>query len=314
MVEIIVKVVTIFSMIGIGYVLNRNNILPKEANDYLIKLLLLVFAPCMCLQAMAAAELNDKIFSATMETIIFSAIYVIIAMGVGYLLIRKFKEKLGDNASVYMALFTGMNSGFMGFPVTKAVFGDQLFYFMVIQNIVLNLYLYVVMPIQLSFDEIHNMSLKKFLRSFINMCTIAAFIGMIMLFSGHHFPDAVDNWLKMIGDATIPVSMIVVGVELGQSKIREIVKNKILMLTILAKQFAMPALTFLLVNWLPISVEAKITVIFAACFPPAVVTVAMSYQEGKDSTIAAQGVAFGSLISMATISLCAMFIKLYYLS
>ena len=106
--------------------------------------------------------------------------------------------------------------------------------------------------------------------------------------------------------------MIVVGVQLAENDLGRMVKNVRLIITSLANVLLMPALTFLLVNWLPLAAESKLVLVFAAAFPCAVVSVAVASKEGRNAGLMAEGVAMTTLFSMVTLPFIAVFLMTQY--
>ena len=74
----------------------------------------------------------------------------------------------------------------------------------------------------------------------------------------------------------------------------------------------MPILTFLAVNWLPLAVETRLILVFAAAFPCAVVSVAVAAKEGRNAGLMAEGVALTTLFSLATLPFIAVFLMSWY--
>ncbi len=313
MTVILTNIAIIFSMTGIGFLANKGRILPRESNEYLIALLMNVTAPCMLITSITEKDLTADTFSTTLEVLIGTILFFLAGMGLSFLVVRLLRVAPKDQG-VCMCLLTTVNTGFMGFPVTKAAFGNEALFFMVISNIVLNLYLYSLALLQLNFGEKHSghRGLKKTLKPMLNGCSIAAMIGLVMLFAGLHLPFFLDELLSSVGDITVPLSMIVVGVQLGSSKITRIIKNGKLILISLIAQIAWPALTFLAVNWLPLQQMSKLTLTYAAAFPTAVIVVALAAKERKNSQLAAEGVAMTTLFSMATLPIVTMLLSAYF--
>ena len=74
-----------------------------------------------------------------------------------------------------------------------------------------------------------------------------------------------------------------------------------------------PLITFLLVNWLPISSELKLGFVFGAAFPAAVAIVPIASMEGRDSVLAAECVALTTLISLVVLPTTAVILTNLYL-
>ena len=109
------------------------------------------------------------------------------------------------------------------------------------------------------------------------------------------------------------ISMIVIGIQLGTSDFKRIIKNKSLMIESIVKMIFTPLITILLVNWLPISNTIKLVAVFGAAFPSAVAVTPIAQTEGKNTLLSAEGVAFTTLLSLATIPLTAYIASVLYL-
>ena len=309
---ILSKIAIIFAMVGVGFIANKARALPDESNGYLISLLMNITAPCMLLTSITGKQLTPDTLSSTLEVLAGTIIFFLVGMAVSYGIVKVLRISSADQG-VYMSILTTVNTGFMGFPITKAAFGNEALYFMVVSNIVLNIYLYSLGILQINMGEKRQFKgLKKALKPMLNMCSLAAVLGIIMLFSGFKIPSFFNELLTGIGDITTPLSMIVVGVQLGSSNILKIIKNPKLIVISLINLILWPALTFLAVNWLPIHEMTKLILVYGAAFPTAVIVVALAAKERKNSQLAAEGVAMTTLFSMATLPFITMLLSTYY--
>ena len=154
------------------------------------------------------------------QTLGLAALFFIAAAGLGYLLCRYVLRVASGDIGTYAFAFGSLNSGFMGFPITLALFGQDVLYFMVLHNIMLTIYTYTFGPTILSLGskEKKSFNWKAFLLSFCNINAVVAFISIIMLFAGLHLPALFcSRRSETIGDATVPISMLLVGMQLGDS-------------------------------------------------------------------------------------------------
>ena len=184
---------------------------------------------------------------------------------------------------------------------------------MVIQNIILNIYLYFGAILQMNYGHRKKTGLMDVIRPLLNNNTYALLIGLAILITGFQMPSTLFEFFDTIANATIPVSMIVVGIQLAGSDLKKVFKDHKLMIACLANVVLMPILTFLAVNWLPLMNESKLILVFASCFPCAVISTAMAAKEGKNASLVAEGVAVTTLFSMATLPAAAMILMELYL-
>ena len=309
MLTVFLKIAAIFAMTAIGFAASKTGILPAESKKYLF---LFITSPCMIIGSMTSQTLDAHTFELMIQIVAGSFVFFIAAMGISFLIVKLMRCDR-DDAGVLMVIITAVNTGFMGFPVTKAIFGNTYFFLMVIQNIVLNIYLYSMMVYQMNYGFRKKEGIKGMLMPMLNMCTYALIIGMVLMLLKVRLPDILADFINTIGDATIPVSMIVVGVQLSESSIRKMLTNKRLITASLCNVTLIPVLTFLAVNWLPLAPESKLILIFAAAFPCAVVSTAIALKENRNAALMAEGVAMTTLLSMGTLPVAAILLMQLYL-
>lgn len=312
MLTVFLKIAAIFAMTAIGFTASKTGVLPAESKKYLSNLLLFITSPCMIIGSMTSQTLDAHTFELMIQIVAGSFVFFIAAMGISFLIVKLMRCDR-DDAGVLMVIITAVNTGFMGFPVTKAIFGNTYFFLMVIQNIVLNIYLYSMMVYQMNYGFRKKEGIKGMLMPMLNMCTYALIIGLVLMLLKVQLPDILADFINTIGDATIPVSMIVVGVQLSESSIGKMLTNKRLITASLCNVILIPALTFLAVNWLPLAPESKLILIFAAAFPCAVVSTAIALKENRNAALMAEGVAMTTLLSMGTLPVIAIILTHLYL-
>ena len=308
------KILSIFLIIGIGFVANKADIMPMAANKYFVGLLIRVTCPCMIIASITSNDLREDTLSLSLQTLAGAVVFFTVSALVGWVLSAKIvKVDPAENVGVYTFAFGSINSGFIGFPITLAIFGSGILYLMVIHNVVLSLYLYTfgIMLVNIGASGGHP-DFKGFLKSFTNINAIAAVVSIAMLFAGLKLPTVIFDCVDMIGDATTPLSMLIVGMQLGECDFGEVLKNRKLLGISFLKMLLLPVLTFLMVNWLPFDVSVKACLIFAASFPVAVAVVPIASEQNRDSLVTAEMVAITTLISLAVIPAVATFLLEYY--
>lgn len=301
MTTVFIKVMVIFLMIAAGFAANRASVLPKESSKYLSALLVDVTTPCLALSSIASQELNADTWRTSSEVAVGSIIYFAVAMIFSALFVKALKYEPAKDRGILACLITSANTGFMGFPVSKAIFGNTIFFMFIIQNIVLNAYIYSGAIIQINQGETKRISPVKVLSAMANPCMGATVIGILLLMSGIKLPSPAMDFFTTMGDSTIPISMIVVGIQLGSSDLKAVFKNVKLTACCLANVVLMPLLTLACVYFLPITDISKLTLVFAAAFPSAVLPVAIAEMEKKNSVLMSQGVSITTLMSMVTL-------------
>ncbi len=303
------KVVAIFLLLMAGYVVGKLKLLPENADTTLTVLLLKVLTPCLILSSVTSKELSDDTVSVTVSTLLGTVFYFAIAAILGLLFCKYILSLPKTEVGTWAFVFASNNTGFMGFPITLSIFGQDIFFLMVMQNIILGVYLYSIGPILIRYGNDHigyekhsfGVRVKSFLSTLNNPNIIISAVAMVMLFCGLHLPDMLFESVDTMGNAVVPTSMILVGLQLSQNDILDMFKDKHIVIFSIFKMTLLPAFVFLCVNWLPIASDVKLTLVLSAVFPAAVVTVPVCILEEKDPSEAANLVALTTLLSVVTI-------------
>lgn len=315
MLTVLSKIIVIFAVVAIGYFCNKKGILPNSSEPALVNLLILVICPCMILSSFLSRQLESDTLPKTLLVLGLSMGYFIFAAIVAFIFSKFLKNTPRQDIGVMMAVMSSVNTGFMGFPITQAIFGDDIFFLIVIQNIALNIYFYSLGILQITYgkkDKANSGGIKSSMKSMINPNIIAAVVGLVVMFSQIRVPEPVIEFTDMLGAVTTPLSMLIVGMRLANSDIKSILSNKDLIFASIVKMIIMPILVFLAVNWLPISNDVKLLMVWCTCFPMAVIVVSLSSKYGRNGILAAQGMALTTTMSLVILPVAATFLSSFY--
>ena len=312
MIIVFLKVLAIFLMMAAGFLIKKLHWVEENASDYLVPVLMFLLNPCLLLHALAANDLEGGQLTVIWQIFIGSLLFFLVTTALSYVFVKALHYEPADDRGILMVLFCSINTGFMGFPVTAALFGQYYLFLMVMQNVILNVYLFVISPLQMNSGTGEKVNLRQTLRHLLSISNLAVMVGLFLFFAGLKLPPLLDEFTKTVGDATIPLSMILVGMQLAKNRLMEMFKNRKMVLVCLASMFVVPLLTFLAVNWLPLTLDARFIIIFASCFPAAVIPASIAMQMGKNAHLMSEGIAITTLLSVVTVPAAAMFLMGYY--
>ena len=311
---IITNIVAIFIIMGVGFAANKVGLLPEKANDYLSPLLIKVTSPCMIFNNIVSMDTGEGMVKEVLTMMAGAAVFFGLFALVGWFLCVKVMKLENDkNCGVYIMLFATVNNGFMGLPITLEVFGEEAMFFMVFFQMMLLIFVFGPGIAITNYGDRKERQKGAVIKNMISPNTVAAFLGIIIMVTGITLPELIMKPVGLIGDITTVISMLVIGIQLGTSNFRKIRGNRALMTESILKMLLVPVITFLLVNWLPISSVIKLALVFGAAFPSAVIVSPIAFTEGKDGTLAAEGVALTTLISVITIPAAALILSAIYL-
>ena len=300
------KVLGIFIIIFIGYGANKIGWLPSNASKYLAKIVLNIATPCVVISSMATKELNP-------ENLHSIAIAFSIAIG-GYILswiignlFVKAINPLKEDVGVYKNFLMFTNNALIGIPLAAAIFGEEGVFLIVIIGILSPFLIYTIGVFNIkasvaSDSSGEKTSIKEALKSIANVPSIASFVGLVIYFLQIPIHGEIMNVLDSIGAVMTPLCMIVIGIQLSESKFREVVSKKLLMMSAL-RLLIMPALFFLIM--LPLHLDKLFLEVATINFmlPCAAICSVLAEEYGANGKLAAEGIFISTFFSILTIPL-----------
>ncbi len=244
-------VVPVIAIIGLGYGIGR--LWKKPDMRVVNRLNLEVFGPFLVL-----ANLSDKsVDLVSLWPLVVASVAIVLGSG---LMAWPYAKLSGQNPRTFVPPMMFNNCGNMGLPLALFAFGPTGVAGMVALFTTSNLLHFTVG----SFIVHKHAEMKLLLKSPMVWATV---IGAALGLSGTHLPDSVHAPMKMIGDCTIPVMLLSLGVRMLDVR-REDFSNSLLGAAIcpLTGLF----IAGLLVGFLPMTKEQMGLVFLFGSLPPAV--------------------------------------------
>jgi predicted permease len=313
------RVAGVFVMVLLGFIANRLGWLPSESGKYLSKIVVNIAAPCAVLHSMSAQKMNDgalflvaEIVSVTLAMYLFSALCALPVVA----LLRVRKEDRG----VYRSFLIFSNNGFMGFPVTLAVFGATGLFYIVLSNMVAILMQYTLCIALIKRDAAvrsqsgaHKESLKKRLKSVFDVPLDAALISLAIFLLRIPIHGDLRNVFSSVGAMMAPLSMIIIGMQLAQSNFRDALLNPRLVAVAALRLALMPFLMFLILELTAMDPLIRCVILLSFAMPCAALPVVFAQEYGANAKLAAEGAFLSTLFSMASLPIACILLTLHVL-
>ncbi len=314
MLAILEKVISIFLIIGLGFFAGKRKLFPDGARSSISALLLKITCPSMILHATLSHEVNDDTLSITLWSMGLSLFFFTLFIVLGFF-VAKYLLRENDRETIGMFAygFHTTNTGFFAFPVTLALFGNSIFYVVVMQNTVMSFFLFGIGIFAIDLITGNGgFNMKSFYGILKSPPIVVSFIGIPMMFAGINFPAPVTESLSIVGSSTTPLSMLLVGLMLAGCDMKSLITDKKLIAFSIIKNVLIPVICMFILVPLPIHNDVKIGLIFAFAFPTAVMVAPMVESYGYKPDKAAEMIALTTSLSIITIPLCAAVLGSYY--
>ncbi|SDM17101.1 AEC family transporter [Halarsenatibacter silvermanii] len=292
------QILALFLILFFGYYLRKKGIIKERDREFLFDLLLDYILPFMIISAMMVDIEGEMLQNVLLLLAGWAGVYFIIVLLASLTSKRLSGSPRHRQTIKFLMIFS--NIGYMGLPVLGAIFPEYGVFYGSIGQIPFNavIWTYGIYILQ---EKGESMKPARMLQIFKNNGTLALGVGFFILLTGIEVPGALAEAINLIGDATFPFSMIVIGASLyGMELRRLIVKPELLGLSLFKLLvFPLAALAVFRLVSLPAILASVITLQIA--MPAAANSVIFAARFSGDHRLASEGVFITTLLSLFTI-------------
>lgn len=305
--EILTSLVMIFLIIIPGIIFRKKDIISAAQSDGISSLAVNITWPCLVVDAMqmdfSAAVLKDSGY-------MMAAAMVVFAMTAVVTLVLSKLLRL-DNSKRYITAFMLLfgNTGFIGIPVIRALYGTEAVFFAAILEMVNDVVIFTIgmMLIQMSAGA----KLRFEPKLFLNPGLIGVIVGLLLFLLDIRLPEVIGGAVEMVGDATTPLTMFLIGYQLGGLKAKEILKDASIYVISFTKLLIVPVLALIVLRVAvgDFSLLEKV-LIMSFAMPAGSVSVIFSQQYRGETAFATKTVLLSTLFSIVTIPVFAVMMEM----
>lgn len=296
------KMAVLFVLLLIGYACARLKLVGPEFNKGLSKLVMNVFLTATILNSVINKELSmtggEIVFAIAMSTLA-----MLISLGIAYITPTILGIKSGDRG-MYRLLVAFMNGAFVGYPVVTAVFGEEQLFLASLMNIPFNILLYTVGVMMLSKNEGGGFNIKKAITA-----PMIATLAAVVIFALHiPVPTIIEDIFGTLSNATIPLSMMCVGISLGPVSVKEALTQPRLYLLSLVRLIVCPLVVWFVLHFFISDLIMLGVIVAIMATPTAIVCTILGLEYGRDGIESSEEIFISTALSMVTIPLLMSFI------
>ena len=296
--NIAIALCKLFSLLIVGYFLNKKKILDSHINTGLSALLLNATNPALILSSLGATGGVAK--GDVSKLLVFGLCFYIMLPIFAWLIVHLLRIH-PSKRSISQLLIIFSNTGFMAIPILQTLYGDVSVFYSNILNLPFN-FLFFSYGVYLMNRETAGASGGKLnWRKFINPGIVASAIALLLYFCNITLPKVATETFSFLGNMTPPLSMIILGSVLAEYPLSSIFKDLKINLMLIVKQLLLPVIATVLAHLVftdPV-ITGIITLTFA--MPCATMTVMLSKEYKSDTLTASAGVVFTTVLSLITI-------------
>lgn len=308
------QMLVLLTMMLTGSFVYKKKWLGEEGTANISKLVVNVFNPLLVIGGVLGdtdAISNDKIIG-NLQLVV---LYYLIAVVFGFLLAWVLRPPK-NLKSIYILMATFSNLGFMGIPVAKSLYGSEgvvyVSFYILLYNVIV--YTYGMALARRAAREksgvgsTEKVPLAVSLKRMINPGVVAALLALVIFAAGIRMPAPVISLCEYMGDTTIPLSMMMIGISIAKADLKSYLKDARMYAFILLRMVALPITVALLMRNMGFDTVVFGVFIIELAMPIGSIIGLFAKECGADDAYCMKGTVLSTLASIITIPLVGLFL------
>lgn len=285
-----------------GFVSHKRGIINEEFERKLSGFVIKVTCPALLISSTMGDKMPDREHIPMLLLVSLLTYVILIPLAYVQPVLMRVKR---DLRGMYSFMLTYSNVGFIGYPVVASIFGSDAVFYACILNVfnTITVFIWGVM-----FISGENLKDGFRFRLFVSPAMIATYISVIIVVLNLHTPKAIAMPLSILGNMTVPSSLIVIGAALAEIPTRKMVGTPHIFMMCFLKLLVLPLLVYYAMIMIGIDTRISSINMILIAMPVASFGTMFCMQMGKDETTMSQGTFWTTLLSVVSIPLLAMFI------
>lgn len=274
--------------IAVGYFLAKMGLITAKNAGALSTFLLYVVLPCVILRPYLNMERSRG--TEVVLSLGLGGVLLLLATVVALLLYRKWP--VGNFSAAYS------NAGFFGIPLIGGMLGSDAVMYIAGFVAVLNILQWTYGQVILSGGTV-KITGKEILK---NPLLIAVCLGLVAFFVQLRLPQVVMDCMDGIANCNAPLAMVVLGISIAASPLKEMFKNLRFYGVCLVRLFLIPVLSLLVLTPIPQTYYTmKLALLLSAAAPVGSNVVIYAQKCGLEGDEGGQIVCLSTIFSMVTL-------------
>lgn len=322
------RILVLLTMMALGFFAEKKHWVTDSGYRQISGLVVNIFNPMLVVNGVLANTLtvdSRMVFENLRGVVLYFAVMILLGMIGSRLLFPADRER-----RQYQLMYVFSNVGFMGIPVLSGLFGTECVIYITFYILGFNLLLYTygIAVVRRDGSSLHAVSDKMTARvdvagikasegdkdrkkekgswhKIVNPGVVACIAAILIFVFQLRLPDAALTFFDYMGNATIPLSMIVIGISIGKMPFRTFFSSARMYLFCAVKLLAAPlAAAFLFRGLFDSEMLFGIFVLMFSMPVGSIVTMIFN-EYGRGETVCSQGIVLSTLLSLITIPVVA---------
>ena len=274
------KMVMLVLLMMVGFVAAKGKWVDESFGQKASFLVANVFIVATILASVVGME---PLFSGRELVVSVVAVFILFAIGgvLGWICAKLLPLSPGDRTAAWLSVFF-MNNVFIGFPVVEALFGQNAVFCSALTGLPFNLLLFSMGVSRLRAGQGRG---RVRLREVFSPALIATLVSIVFFLGQIPFPQLVADTVQTLGGATVPLSMLIIGISLSRVPVKEAITDWRAYVVSLVRLILCPLVVWGVLRLFVSGTVLGVLTVIAACPSGAMITI-LSLRYGVDETFA----------------------------
>ena len=281
-------------LVAIGIILYKKKIVDDYTSPKLSAIVMDVCNPALILASLLSGNITATHKDLLVALLLGFLFYMgLVVLGFIFPFIVRADK---DTSRFYNVMTVYTNVGFIGIPVARAILPDNAILYVIVCNVMYSLLFY-------THGILSNGKEKMNIKKIFSPGTIMAILSLLVFWFGVNLPPIVSNSISFIGNATVFLSMTLLGVGIARSDIKKGLKNIRIWIYIAIRMLLVPILLFVSLRAANFSQITIWGLCLMAAMPIGNLPLIQTEKMGGDTELLSNSIAISTFISIFTITI-----------
>ena len=297
-----VSSVGVFLLLAVpGFIFTRKKILTGRQVEGISSVLVNFLWPVMVVDAMAQVQASRELVRQAGQAALWALLVIVLGALCAWIWLKVGRiGRVPGGILVFAAAFA--NTGLIGMPLIRLLLGEEMLFLASIVELVNDVLIFSVgiLLIQTGCGKPR----RAALRGLLSPGLAGVFIGFALFLTGWELPGFVGEALSMAADATAPMVLFLVGAQLGEGDLKDLVWDKRAWVLTALRLGVIPAAVLGLWRlWLGELTDVGQTLVLLSAMPGGTCCAMFTRQYGGDWGLATRCVMLSTLCAVVTVPL-----------
>lgn len=297
---IVHNIMLLAALMAIGFVAVKTGYISRDVKNSISRVIVRITLPVLILNALTGLDLTaERLQNAGIVLLIaLSSIFLLYLAGAA---VSKIFRMPVETAVIHRYMTAFGNVAFLGFPVIRALFGDEGLFYAAVYQFINDAFVWTVLVCRLNaIGKNEKITGRQMVKNVVNPCTIAFAVSFVMMIFGWKFTGFAYEITNGLGSMTTYLSMLFIGGTLAEIDFSHLKRISSVFFIVLIKMLIMPTILIIVTKLLPLSEAARGAAILEVAVPSQTIVSVLTLEYGGDTIYTSEVILITTLAGLVT--------------